>query len=64
MSQKLISRQKELKGIYKQYNDLPLNIVKQIIDYKSNKPHSVSKYIELEKHKVYMPKSRNINNDK
>ena len=46
MSQKLTSRQKELKGIYKQYNDLPLNIVKQIIDYKSNKPHSVSKYIE------------------
>ena len=46
MSQKLTNRQKELKGIYKQYCDLPLNIVKQIIDYKSNKPHSLSKYIE------------------
>lgn len=46
MSQKLTNRQKELKGIYKQYCDLPLNIVKQIIDYKSNKPNSLSKYIE------------------
>lgn len=46
MSQKLTNRQKELKGIYKQYSDLPLNIVKQIINYKSNKPHSLSKYIE------------------
>lgn len=46
MSQKLTNRQKELKGIYKQYCDLPLSIVKQIIDYKSNKPHSLGKYIE------------------
>ena len=39
-------RQWQLKHWYKEYSDLPVDIIKQIIDYKSSRHHSVHDKIE------------------